>query len=87
MHDIEELKRQGLSVLAISEMTGYDRKTVRKYLLRPDGVPAYPERPAPPSKLDGFKSYLEEGCGPGCGMGGCFSGNFVSAATKAATRS
>ncbi len=60
MHDIEELKRQGLSVLAISELTGYDRKTVRKYLLRPDGVPAYPERPAQPSKLDEFKPYLEE---------------------------
>ena len=60
VHDIEELKRQGLSVLAISELTGYDRKTVRKYLLRPDGVPAYLERPAPPSKLDEFKPYLEE---------------------------
>jgi hypothetical protein len=60
LHDIEELKRQGFSVLAISELTGYDRKTVRKYLLRPEGVPAYPERPVPRSKLDGFKPYLEE---------------------------
>ena len=35
VHDFEELKRQGLSVQAISNMTGFDRKTVRKYLIRP----------------------------------------------------
>jgi len=27
MQDIEELKRQGLSIRAISQLTGYDRKT------------------------------------------------------------
>jgi transposase len=30
--DIEELKRQGLSIRAISKLTGFDRKTIRKYL-------------------------------------------------------
>ena len=29
---IQELHRQGLSVSAISERTGHDRKTVRKYI-------------------------------------------------------
>ena len=30
--EIEELKRQGLSIKAISKLTGCDRKTIRKYL-------------------------------------------------------
>jgi len=30
--EINQLKREGLSILAISNLTGYDRKTVRKYL-------------------------------------------------------
>jgi len=45
------MKQMGLSVSAISELTGYSRKTVRKYLLNPEGVPDYP-RTAGPSKLD-----------------------------------
>jgi transposase len=60
VQDIEALKRQGLSIRAISELTGYDRKTVRKYLLQPDGVPVYGPRERPPSKLDPFKPYLDE---------------------------
>lgn len=60
VHDIEGFKRQGLSISAISEMTGYDRKTVRKYLLLPDGLPTYPPREPRPSKLDGHKPYLED---------------------------
>jgi transposase len=35
MNELEEMKGLGLSVTAISELTGYDRKTVRKYLLEP----------------------------------------------------
>ena len=31
VQDYEELKRQGLSIRAISRLTGYCRKTVRKY--------------------------------------------------------
>jgi transposase len=60
VNEISELKRQGLSIQAISAMTGFDRKTVRKYLLKPDGTPAYGPRPPLPSKLDKFKPYLEE---------------------------
>jgi len=58
--DIEELKRQGLSIQAISRLTGFDRKTVRKYLLKPEGTPVYGPRPQQPSKLDAFKPYIEE---------------------------
>jgi transposase len=50
----------GLSVSTISEMTGYDRKTVRKYLLNPEGVPSYGPRIPQPSKLDPHKPYLED---------------------------
>jgi transposase len=60
VHEIEELKRQGLSIQAISNVTGFDRKTVRRYLLQPEGLPEYGPRPPQPSKLDPFKPYLEE---------------------------
>lgn len=60
VEEIEGLKRQGLSIQAISELTGYDRKTVRKYLVLPDGIPVYRPREPLPSKLDGFKPYLQE---------------------------
>ena len=60
MEEINELKREGLSIQAISELTGYDRKTIRKYLLKPDGRPVYGPRPAPVSKLEPFKPYLKE---------------------------
>lgn len=60
VQDIEELKRQGLSIRAIGRLTGYDRKTIRKYLIQPESMPAYGPRPAKPSKLDAFKPYLDE---------------------------
>ena len=60
MQEIEELKRQGISLRAISRLTGYDRKTIRKYLVRPDGVPVYGPRAKQPGKLERFKAYLEE---------------------------
>jgi len=60
VNDFSELKREGLSIQAISSVTGFDRKTVRKYLLKPDEIPAYGPRPEAASKLDGFKPYLEE---------------------------
>ena len=60
MNDFSELKREGLSIQAISSVTGFDRKTVRKYLRRPDEIPAYGPRPEAAGKLDGFKPYLEE---------------------------
>jgi len=60
VYDIEEMKRQGLSIQAISNETGFDRKTVRRYLLQPGAVPVYGPRAAQPGKLDPFKPYLEE---------------------------
>jgi len=63
VQEIEELKRQGLSIQAISRLLGFDRKTIRKYLLKPEGTPAYGPRPARPSKLDAFKQYVDERLG------------------------
>lgn len=60
VHELEEMKQMGLSVLAIREMTGYDRKTVRKYLLEPEGLPSYGPRVLQPSKLDPHKPYLKD---------------------------
>jgi len=59
VQEIQELKRQGLSIRRIGELTGYDRKTIRKYL-QSGGQPVYGPRPGQPSKLDSFKPYLEE---------------------------
>jgi transposase len=60
VNQINEFKRDGLSIQAISKLTGFDRKTIRKYLLTPEERPAYPARPKPDSKLETFKPYLED---------------------------
>ena len=60
VHEVEQMKQMGLSVSAISEMTGYDRKTVRKYLLEPEAVPTYSRRAGQPGKLDPHKPYLQD---------------------------
>jgi len=60
VEEISELKREGLSIQAISQLTGFDRKTIRKYLLKPEGRPVYGPRSAPVSKLELFKPYLKE---------------------------
>ena len=60
MEEINQLKREGLSILAISNLTGYDRKTIRKYLLAPETRPVYGARPVPVSKLMAFEPYLRE---------------------------
>jgi transposase len=60
VQEINELKRAGLSIRAISQQTGLDRKTIRKYLLDPAGRPAYgPRAASTTSKLEDFKPYLE----------------------------
>jgi transposase len=58
--ELVEMKRQGLSIQAISKLLGFDRKTVRKYLLEPEAKPEYRPRPKAPGKLDRFRPYLEE---------------------------
>lgn len=60
VQQLMEMKREGLSTQAISKLTGYDRKTVRKYLLKPEAVPHYGPRAARPSKLDAYKPYLQD---------------------------
>jgi len=60
VQEIEELKRQGLSIRAISRLTGYDRKTISRYLIRPEGVPVYGPRAKQPGKLDPYHGYLKE---------------------------
>ena len=57
--DIQELKRQALSISQISAHTGFDAKTIRKYLQDPKR-PHYGPRQHTPSKLDPFKAYLEQ---------------------------
>ena len=54
------MKGQGLSIQAISDLTGYDRKTVRSYLLEPEAVPMFGPREPRPGKLDPHKPYLED---------------------------
>ena len=60
VQELRELQRQGMSIQAISELTGWDRKTIRKYMQAAGVVPEYGPRAAQPSKLDAFKPYLEE---------------------------
>jgi len=60
VNHMEELRRQGLSVTAISEVTGFDRKTVRKYLAHPELEPRYKPMPGQRSLLDPLKSYIQE---------------------------
>jgi transposase len=57
---ILELHRQGLSVSAIAERTGYDRKTVRKYIRQGLAVPKYGPRAPRPKVIDTFVVYLRE---------------------------
>ena len=52
-----ELKRQGLSISRISELTSFDRKTIRKYLLE-DEIPVYGPRVARPRILDAFEAFI-----------------------------
>ena len=60
VRDIHELRRQGLSISAISGLTGFDRKTIRKYLAQGEITPRVAPRPQRGSKLDPFKEYIEE---------------------------
>ena len=48
MNEIQELKRQGLSISQIAAHTGCNRRTVRKYLTQP-GIPRYKPRAPRPS--------------------------------------
>lgn len=58
VNELLEYQRSGLSIPAITELTGYGRKTIRRYLLEPKTSPSYSRRPEAASKLDEFKPYL-----------------------------
>jgi transposase len=60
VQQIEELKRQGMSISAIAAVMGVDRKTIRKYLARPDPQPRYAPRPKPPSVLAEHQAYVDQ---------------------------
>ena len=56
---IRDLYSQGLSISEISDRTGYDRKTVRKYINKKTTLEPQ-KRPTRSSKLDPYKPYLLE---------------------------
>jgi transposase len=60
---IHDLKDQGLSIRAIAQRVGLDRKTVRKYLQQGLSVPTYGPRQPRPTKLDAFRPYLDQRIG------------------------
>src|SRR5712691_45034 len=60
LQEFMEMKREGLSTQAISKLTGYDRKTVRKYLLEPEAVPRYGPKEKDAGKLDPHKGYVQD---------------------------
>ena len=58
MNEIQELKRQGLSISQIAAHTGFNRRTVRKYLSQP-GIPRYKARASRPTNLTPFLPFVE----------------------------
>jgi transposase len=56
---IRDLSSQHLSISEISKETGFDRKTVRKYL-QLKTLSELQKRPGKKSKLDPFKPYILE---------------------------
>lgn len=57
---ILELHREGLSISAIAERTGKDRKTVRKYIRQGVSVPSYTPRAARARVMDPYLCYVSE---------------------------
>lgn len=54
---IRELHAQGLNITEISDKTGYDRKTVKKYL-NLTAIPEPQQRAKKESKLDNYRDYI-----------------------------
>jgi transposase len=55
--DMKDLYRQGLSISEISKITGYNRRTVRKYA-KTSVPPTSKKRKRKSSKLDNYKDYI-----------------------------
>jgi transposase len=56
---LRELHEQGLSISEIAKETGYNRRTVRKYI-NSDTPPVAKKRLPKPSKLDDYKDYIAQ---------------------------
>ena len=56
--DFHKLKQQGMSVRAIAHHTGYNRRTVTKYLRNGLKEPRYKPRAPRPGKLDPYRDYI-----------------------------
>jgi hypothetical protein len=52
---------------SVFRLKGYDRKTISKYLIHPEGAPVYGPRTKQPGKLMPFEPYCRGGCKPECG--------------------
>lgn len=59
MYDLQQLQRQGLNISQIAALTGFNRRTIRKYLTEP-ATPRYGPRLPRPTKLDAFHGYLDQ---------------------------
>ena len=57
--EIRNLRLQGMSISEISRLCGIDRKTARKYAAG-DSCPKYERKTLKGSKLDPFKSYIDQ---------------------------
>lgn len=73
-------------MLSIRNLTGYDRKTIRKYLLAPAARAEYSPSSKPAGKLDPLKEYLASACMLASGMRECCCANCVHGTKSAATR-
>ena len=56
---IRDLHHQGLNISDIARETGFDRKTVRKYIAA-SALPTAQTRTNKPSKLDEYREYIQE---------------------------
>jgi transposase len=57
--DIRRLYSEGCNISEIARITGYDRKTVKKYLDMDDFSPQVPKSKSRPSKLDPYKEKID----------------------------
>lgn len=60
INHIKDLSNCGYRISEISEKTGTDSKTIRKYLAKKDFSPTPPIIQEKPSKLDSFKPVIRE---------------------------
>jgi transposase len=60
VEDIQQQRTSGLLITAISEVTGHDRKTIRKHLLNGSVTRVHGPRQPRPRILDRFKPHIDE---------------------------